>query len=117
MIANNKDYEGLEFSDCDDETENLDTVTEQVSFRLQENTDNIFRAFKSFLSTPEFINSKGDETTNIIDVYGHKCYCIPDKKISKYFKFLEICRRKKLKSMMYEKQSKYSGIMLDFDFK
>ena len=51
MIANNKDYEGLEFSDCDDETENLDTVTEQVSFRLQENTDNIFRAFKSFLST------------------------------------------------------------------
>jgi phage/plasmid-associated DNA primase len=118
MLSKNKEYAGMEFSDeDDDETDNLDTVREQVSFRLQENTDNVFRAFKTFLSTPSFINSKGDETTNIVDIQSKKCYNIPDRKIPKYFKFLEVCRRKKLKCMMYEKQGKYSGIMLDFDFK
>ena len=118
MLSKNKEYEGMAFSDDDDdENDNLDTVREQVSFRLQENTDNVFRAFKTFLSTPSFINSKGDESTNIVDIHSHKCYNIPDRKIPKYFKFLEVCRRKKLKCMMYEKQGKYSGIMLDFDFK
>jgi phage/plasmid-associated DNA primase len=117
MLTKHKEYEGLEFSDDEDENDSMDTVREQVSFRLQENTDNVFRAFKGFLSTPEFINSKGDETTNIVDIYARKCYCIPDRKIHKYFKFLEICRRKKLKCMMYERQGEHSGIMLDFDFK
>lgn len=118
MLSINKDYEGLNFSEDDEENDGIiETVSEQVSLRLQENTDNVFRAFKSFLSTPDFINSKGDDSTNIVDIYSRKCYCIPDRKIPKYFKFLEICRRKKLKCMMYEKQSKYSGIMLDFDFK
>jgi len=118
MLSVNKDYEGLNFSEDDEENDGImETVTEQVSLRLQENTDNVFRAFKAFLSTPEFINSKGDDSTNIVDIYSRKCYCIPDRKIPKYFKFLEICRRKKLKCMMYEKQSKYSGIMIDFDFK
>ena len=117
MLSKNKDYEGLEFSDDEEENESMNTVREQVSFRLQENTDNVFRAFKSFLSTPEFINSKGDDTTNIVDIYSRKCYCIPDRKIPKYFKFLEICRRKKLKCMMYERQGTYSGIMFDLDFK
>ena len=94
MLSKNKEYAGLEFSDeDDDETDNLDTVREQVSFRLQENTDNVFRAFKTFLSTPSFINSKGDETTNIVDIQSKKCYNIPDRKIPKYFKFLEVCRR------------------------
>ena len=116
MLSNTKNYEGLVFSDEDDD-QDADTVKEQVSFRLQENTDNVFRAFKEFLSTPEYINPKGSETTNIVDIYTRKCYHIPDKKIPKYFKFLEICRRKKLKCMMYEKQGMYSGIMLDFDFK
>ena len=117
MLSKNKDYEGLEFSDDEEENESMNTVREQVSFRLQENTDNVFRAFKSFLSTPEFINSKGDDTTNIVDIYSRKCYCIPDRKIPKYFKFLEICRRKKLKCMMYERQGTYSGIMFDLDCK
>ena len=117
MLSKTKEYEGMVFSDDDEEIDNLDTVKEQVSFRLQENTDNVFRAFKTFLSTPSFINSKGDESTNIVDVHSRRCYNIPVRKIPKFFKFLEICRRKKLKCMLYEKQNTYSGIMLDFDFK
>ena len=115
----NKAYEGMVFSETDNETDNEteDVVKEQVSYRLQENTDSLFRAFKDFLSTPSFINSKGDESTNIVDLFSKKCYYIPDRKIPKFMKFLEICRRKKLKMMLYEKQNTYSGIMLDFDFK
>jgi phage/plasmid-associated DNA primase len=117
MLSKNKEYEGVVFSEDDEADESLDLVRRQVSFRLQENTDNVFRAFKEFLSTPEFINSKGDVSTNIVDIHSRKCYCIPERSIPKYFKFLEICRRKKLKCMMYERQSTNSGIMLDFDFK
>ena len=84
---------------------------------MQENVQSIFRTFKEFLSTPSFINNVGDTTTNIVDRYSKKCYCIPSRKIPKFFKFLEITRRKKLKMMLYEKQAEYSGIMLDFDIK
>ena len=75
------------------------------------------RGFKDFLSEPSFINNKGDPTTNIVDLYAKKCYNIPDRKISKFMKFIEVMRRKKLKMMIYEKQGEYSGIMEDFDFK
>ena len=113
-----KEYEGMSFSESDEEEYgNVDSVKEQVTYRLQENTNALFRALKDFLSTPSFINSKGDESTNIVDLFNKKCYCIPDKKIPKLMKFLEISRRKKLKMMIYEKQALYSGIMLDFDFK
>lgn len=109
--------EGIVFSDDDEEYDTQDAIKEEVKMRLQENTDSIFRTFKEFLSTPEFINSTGDITTNIVDRYSKKCFCIPDRNISKFFKFLEVSRRKKLKMMMYEKQAEYSGIMLDFDIK
>lgn len=117
MLNAKKDYDGITFSDSEDDCDNTDEVREQVSFRLQENTSNIFRAFKDFLSEPAFINNKGDDTTNIVDRHQGKCYCIPDRKIPKFMKFLEIFRRQKLKTMLYEKQQKYSGIMLDFDIK
>jgi P4 family phage/plasmid primase-like protien len=112
-----KDNEGIVFSDSDDENAETDAVRSEVVFRLQENIECSFRAFKDFLCTPSFINNKGDPTTNIIDRYSKKCYNIPVRKMSKFFKFLEICRRKKLKMMMYEKQGEFSGIMLDFDIK
>jgi phage/plasmid-associated DNA primase len=109
--------EGIVFSDDDEEYEIHDDIKEEVKMRLQENTDSIFRTFKEFLSTPAFINSTGDTSTNIVDIYSKKCYGMPDKNIPKFFKFLEIARRKKLKMMLYEKQLEYSGIMLDFDIK
>jgi phage/plasmid-associated DNA primase len=111
--------EGIVFSDDEEECPHpsINNVDNEVTMRLEENVHSIIRGFKEFLSTPAFINSKGDDTTRIIDLYAKKCYNIPDRKMSKFFKFIEIMRRKKLKMMLYEKQLKYSGIMLDFDFK
>jgi phage/plasmid-associated DNA primase len=114
-MQKNLNHEGIVFSDDEDENESHDEVKAEVTMRLQQNTESIIRTFKEFMSTPDFINNVGDSTTNIIDRYSKKCYNIPDRKISKYFKFVEISRRKKLKMMMYEKQLEYSGIMLDFD--
>ena len=65
--------EGIVFSDDDEEYESQDAIKEEVKMRLQENTDSIFRTFKEFLSTPAFINSTGDPTTNIVDIYSKKC--------------------------------------------
>jgi phage/plasmid-associated DNA primase len=106
----------IDFSDSDSE-ECDDPIKNEVSYRVQENTECIYRAFKVFLSEPSYINNKGDNSTNIVDRYLKKCYNIPDKKISKFFKYLDACRNKKLRYMLYEKQLNQSGIMLDFDIK
>ena len=45
----------IEFSDSDDENEPRSVVQEEVSLRLQENTNSTARAFKDFLSEPKFI--------------------------------------------------------------
>lgn len=117
MQSKTKENQGIVFSESDDEMEQDINIREEVSIRLQENIHTIIRAFREFLSTPEFINNKGDPSTNIVDLYAKKCYGIPTRKIPKLFKFIEIQRRKQLKYMIYEKQSQYSGIMLDFDMK
>ena len=107
--------EGIVFSDDDDDYEANDNVKAEVTMRLQQNTESIIRTFKEYISTPAFINNVNDPTTNITDRHQKKCFNIPPRKISKFFKFLEISRRKKLKMMMYEKQAENSGIMLDFE--
>jgi len=117
MTNEKNENENIVFSDSDSEDEQKCIVNEEVGIRLQENMNAIVRGFKDFLSKPSFIKNKGDPDTNIVDLYCKKCYCISDKKISKFMKFIEIMRRKKLKMMLYEKQQDYSGIMLDFDFK
>lgn len=113
------DTEGIVFSDDEDDVidEQKESINGDIAMRMQENVESIFRTFREFLSTPAFINNVGDSTTNIVDRYSKKCYHIPPNKISKFFKFLEITRRKNLKMMIYEKQLEYSGIMLDFDIK
>lgn len=116
-MSESKETYDIVFSESEDEVDETRGVQEEVIFRLQENVHSIIRGFKDFLSTPSFINAKSDPTTNIVDLYAKKCYCIPNRKIRKLFKFAETMRRKKLKMMMYEKQSEYSGIMLDFDIK
>jgi phage/plasmid-associated DNA primase len=117
MSTKLEENKGIVFSDSDEEMEHSVNIRDEVSFRLQENIHTVIRAFREFLSTPEFINNTGDASTNIVDLYAKKCYCIPERKIPKLFKFIEVQRRKQLKYMIYEKQGQYSGIMLDFDMK
>lgn len=100
------------FSESD---EDADPIRNVVSLRVQESTNLVLRAFRSFLSEPNFINSVGDASTTIVDRMYKKCYKIPEEKIPRFFRFLEVCRRKSLKMSMYEKQMDYSGIMIDFD--
>lgn len=68
-----------------------------------------------YLSDPNMITPSQHPSTNIIDRQKLRCYNIPDKKIAKFFKLLEACRRSKIRLMFEEKQQDYSGIMLDFD--
>ena len=117
MSSEKNDNENIVFSDSENDDDHACIINEEVGMRLQENIHSIVRAFKDFVSEPSFIKSKGDTDTNIVDLHQKKCYCIPDRKISKFMNYIEIMRRKKLKMMIYEKQQPYSGIMLDFDFK
>ncbi len=115
-------FEGI-FSDSDDDNElNIDIIEDEITYRVQEKHENVLRGFKDFMDHPEYITNKGDVLTNIVDRYclvGEKItartYNIPDNRIEKMFKYLEVCRRKNLKMMMYEKQLEFSGLMIDFD--
>lgn len=100
------------FSDSED-----DEVSQKVALRVHENTNQFYRAFTTFMDTPEYINPSGDPSTNIVDRGISKCYKIPDHKIPKFFKFLESCRRGNIRQLKYEKQLEFSGIMIDFDIK
>ena len=73
----------------------------------------ISRDFREFLNTPSFM--KGD--VMIGDVASNKSYNIPDISIPKFFNLMEKFRIHQVKQLFYEKQGKYSGIMLDFDIK
>ncbi len=115
-------FDGI-FSDSDDDNEvKNDYVEDEVMYRVQEKHENILRSFKEFMNNPDFITNKGDPKTNIVDRYclnGNsittRTYNVPHNKIDKMFKYLEICRRKNLKMMVYEKQLEMSGFMIDFD--
>jgi len=118
--------EGMLFSESDEEVEvednNKNFIEDEINIRVQERYEVSLREFKDFLSNPDFINSTGDPTTKIVDrrnmindTFSPICYNLPDEKMSKFFKHLEWCRRKKVRMMMNEKQLEYSGIMLDFD--
>jgi hypothetical protein len=115
-------FEGV-FSDSDDDNElNIDIIEDEIKYRVQEKHENVLRGFKEFMDHPEYITGRGDPQTNIVDRYclvGEKIaartYNIPDSRIDKMFKYLEVCRRKNLKMMFYEKQLEFSGLMIDFD--
>lgn len=108
----------MTFIDSDDDSDDHNTIIKaNINMQLSENTNQVLRSFKEFLSEPEFIKNKGDPTTNIVNLYTKKCFNIPDKKIRKLFNYIEVLRRQKIHTMIYEKQQEYSGIMLDLDFK
>lgn len=118
---NNK-FSGL-FDDSDDEIEQQPDILEaQVNYNVQLKHNAAVQNYQMFVNNPDFITKTGDPTTNIVDMYTMfkdkmttKTYCIPDNKISKFFKYIEVCRRTGCQMMIYEKQQQYSGIMLDFD--
>jgi len=64
---------------------------------------------------PKMVNSSGNPTTNIVDRMKGVCYNIPDQKIPKFFQLLERVRRADIRVMFSERQTDYTGIMLDFD--
>ena len=115
-------FEGV-FSDSDDDNEIKDnTIEDEIKYRVQEKHENVLRGFKDFMDRPEYITNKGDPLTNVVDRYclvGEKIisrtYNVPENRIDKMFKYLEVCRRKNLKMMIYEKQLEFSGLMIDFD--
>ena len=117
--AENSSFNDI-FSDSEDENEVIiDKMDEMIIANFQSKFVPEVRMLDEFLKTPEFITPKGDRRTNIVNL-NHKddepsTFCIPDNKISKMFKMLDICRRKRATLRLYEKQLEYSGIMLDFD--
>ena len=90
-------------------------VESDVTYKIQSIQSTQLRDLTDFLNDPKMINATGNPTTNIVDRQTYKCYNIPEKKLPKFFKLLEACRRAKIKMMMTERQQVYSGIMLDFD--
>lgn len=90
-------------------------VESDVTYKIQSIQSTQLRDLTDFLNDPKMINASGNPTTNIVDKQTYKCYNIPEKKLPKFFKYLEACRRAKIKMMMTERQQTYSGIMLDFD--
>ncbi len=99
-------------SDLDSE---VDPVENDVIYKIQSIQTPQLMDLNTFLDDPKMINPSGAASTNIISRQTGKCYNIPEKKISKFFKLLEACRRSRIKMMFTERQQAYSGIMLDFD--
>lgn len=93
----------------------VDPVEHEVNYKIQSVQSQSLRELNEFLKDPKCINANADPTTNFIDRLFGKCYKIADKKISKFFKLVEACRRDKHILMLAERQQEYSGIMLDFD--
>lgn len=117
-----KKFNGV-FEDSDDEQEKeVNMIDAEIDYNFQDKYNTTVKNFTNFMSNTEWLTNPNDPNTNIADMYCmhkgvfcKKTFNIPDSKISKMFKYLELCRREKAFTMVYEKQQEYSGIMLDFD--
>src|SRR6185436_16657281 len=98
-------------SDVEDEEIELDIFDTEGIQNYQDNYVSEVKDFREFMNNQKFFTDKGDPTTNIVDLskQGAKTYCIPDDRIPRMFKKLEVCRRKNTIMMIYEKQLEYSG--------
>lgn len=122
VISESNQFGGV-FEDSDDENESdVDIVDTEITLNYQEKYMPVVRNFNKFMNNMDFLTGKNDPTTNIVDMCSMhnnelctKMYHIPDRKIPKMFKHIELCRRQGASMMVYEKQGEYSGIMLDFD--
>lgn len=100
--------------DVDIESE-IDPLEADVNYNIQSVQSSDLRDLNDFFADAKMINPSNDPSTNIINRQALKCYNVPEKKLPKMFKLLEICRRNKQRMMFTEKQQDSSGIMLDFD--
>ncbi len=100
--------------DVDIESE-IDPLEADVNYNIQSVQSSDLRDLNDFFADAKMINPPNDPTTNIINRQALKCYNVPEKKLPRMFKLLEICRRNKQRMMFTEKQQDPSGIMLDFD--
>lgn len=99
-------------SDIDSDVAPID---HDVTYKIQSTQSASLISLVRFFNDSKMINSSGDPTTNIIDRMKCRCYNVPDRLIPKMFKYIENCRREKVKLMITERQQGVSGIMLDFD--
>lgn len=99
----------------DDLDSEVDPIEHHVNYNIQAIQTKPLSDLTSYLNNPKILNESGDTTTNIIDRLNLKCYNIPNNKIAKFFYYLDVCRKDKIRVMFSEKQQEYSGIMLDFD--
>jgi phage/plasmid-associated DNA primase len=99
----------------DANVELIANINEIVADRVSKNV----RDVKTFLSNPEFITEKGDQKTNIINVYEKKTYNIPDSRQEEFFILLEAIRLEN-RTMHYSERQEteeygHTGIMIDID--
>ena len=99
-------------SDIDSE---VDPIEHDVNYKIQSIQSTPLMELVDFFNDGKMINATGDPTTNIIDRMQRRCYNVPDRRLPKMFKYLENCRRSKVRVMVTERQQGVSGIMLDFD--
>lgn len=90
-------------------------IDHDVNYKIQSMQSNSLMSLMQFFDDGKMINPSGDPTTNIIDRMKGRCYNVPDRRIPKMFKYLDKCRKDKVRVMITERQRGVSGIMLDFD--
>lgn len=122
LVKNNNVFNNV-FSDSDDEVETMpNMLNTEINYNFQEKYNQSIKKFHNFMNQPDYLSNKGDKNTNIVDLYSmyddkmtSRSYNIPENKIPRMFKHIELCRRDGSLMMCYEKQLEYSGIMFDFD--
>ena len=98
-------------SDCELVVETPIKKKKPIEKKKPDDIETNGRVFSEFLKNPSFM--KGD--TLIGDAGTNKSYNIPEISIPKFFNLIENFRIRQFKTRLYEKQGKYSGIMLDFN--
>ncbi len=86
-----------------------------VGYNLQERTSNSFKSLDNLMQSSKWQVEKGTRMSNIVDITMGRGYNIPLPERTKFFEYLNGCRREKAVIRWNEKQEYESGIMIDFD--
>lgn len=116
-------HKPIYISDSESDLDDIpDDIENKINYKFQEKFSTNIKSYRKFINRSDWITPSNDETTNIIDrnaFYDNKIaaksYNIPEDKIYKLCKHLEICRRTKDHMMVAERQQEYSGLMIDID--
>lgn len=112
----NLDDSASSYLDIESEAEtDVGQIEFDVNCKIQATHSSVAQNLNEFFSDQKMINGDKDPSTNIIDRLKGQPYKVPDKKLPRMFKLMELCRRGGINMMYSEKQQEPSGIMLDFD--